>query len=170
MALSAWGSPWGRSNATAAACLPGLATGDALGTTLEFRALGSFAPIDDMAGGGPCGLRLGQWTDDTSITLCLAEGLIGRHGFDPVDQLQRYLRWYREGHLSSTERCFDIGEQPAAHWRALSAPASPIPALPTRARRATARLCVWRQCRSLMPATPARRLTGQVLTSPVRMA
>ena len=46
-------------------CLLGLATGDALGTTLEFRRPGSFRPIEDMTGGGPVGLRPGQWTDDT---------------------------------------------------------------------------------------------------------
>lgn len=87
----------------------GLAAGDALGTTLEFTCPGTFAPIDDMTGGGPFGLEPGQWTDDTSMALCLAESLIECGGFDPVDQLTRYMRWYREGHHSSTGRCFDIG-------------------------------------------------------------
>ncbi len=89
--------------------LLGLAVGDAVGTSLEFQPPGSFAPLDDMVGGGPFGLAPGQWTDDTSMALCLAESLIDRRGFDPVDQLQRYVRWYRDGHLSSTGRCFDIG-------------------------------------------------------------
>lgn len=90
-------------------CLLGLAVGDALGTSLEFKPPGSFVPIQDMIGGGPFGLAPGQWTDDTSMALCLAESLIERGGFDPVDQLERYLLWYREGHLSSTGRGFDIG-------------------------------------------------------------
>lgn len=90
-------------------CLLGLAVGDAVGTTLEFKTPGSFDPIADMVGGGPFGLAPGQWTDDTSMALCLAESLIERRGFDPVDQLELYVRWYREGHLSSTGRCFDIG-------------------------------------------------------------
>src|SRR5581483_6138311 len=81
--------------------LLGLAAGDALGTTLEFRSPGSFTPIDDIVGGGPFGLRPGEWTDDTSMALCLAESLVDRLGFDPVDQLGRYVRWYREGYLSS---------------------------------------------------------------------
>lgn len=89
--------------------LLGLAVGDALGTTLEFRAPGTFEPIDDMVGGGPFGLEPGQWTDDTSMALCLAESLVTTGGFDPVDQCRRYLRWYREGYLSSTGTCFDIG-------------------------------------------------------------
>jgi ADP-ribosylglycohydrolase len=89
--------------------LLGLAAGDALGTTLEFASPGTFEPIDDMTGGGPFGLEPGQWTDDTSMALCLAESLIECRGFDPVDQLRRYVRWHREGHLSSTGVCFDIG-------------------------------------------------------------
>ena len=90
-------------------CLLGLAAGDALGTTLEFRPPGSFEPIDDMVGGGPFGLRPGQWTDDTSMALCLAESLVECGGFDAADQMGRYVRWWREGYLSSTGRCFDIG-------------------------------------------------------------
>ncbi|MGE0023566.1 MAG: ADP-ribosylglycohydrolase family protein [Hyphomicrobium sp.] len=89
--------------------LLGLAVGDALGTTLEFQPPGSFEPIDDMVGGGPFCLRPGEWTDDTSMALCLAESLIERDGFDPIDQMQRYVRWFRRGHLSSNGRCFDIG-------------------------------------------------------------
>lgn len=89
--------------------LLGLATGDALGTTLEFRRPGTFTPISDIVGGGPFGLKPGQWTDDTSMALCLAESLIEKQGFDPADQMQRYVRWYREGYLSSTGSCFDIG-------------------------------------------------------------
>jgi ADP-ribosylglycohydrolase len=89
--------------------LLGLAVGDAVGTTLEFRPPGSFTPIEDMVGGGPFQLKPGQWTDDTSMALCLAESLIEQQGFNPVHQLQKYVRWYREGYLSSTGRCFDIG-------------------------------------------------------------
>jgi ADP-ribosylglycohydrolase len=69
-------------------CLLGLAVGDAVGTTLEFRPPGSFEPIADMVGGGPFGLAPGQWTDDTSMALCLAESLLACKGFDPVHQLE----------------------------------------------------------------------------------
>jgi ADP-ribosylglycohydrolase len=89
--------------------LLGLAAGDALGTTLEFTRPGSFPPIDDMIGGGPFRLKPGEWTDDTSMALCLAESLLECRGFDAADQLRRYVRWFREGHLSSTGSCFDIG-------------------------------------------------------------
>jgi ADP-ribosylglycohydrolase len=89
--------------------LLGLAAGDALGTTLEFRRPETFEPIADMVGGGPFGLEAGEWTDDTSLALCLAESLVEKRGFDPVDQLERYCRWFMGGHLSSTGTCFDIG-------------------------------------------------------------
>jgi ADP-ribosylglycohydrolase len=89
--------------------LLGLAVGDALGAPLEFRPPGSFTPIDDMVGGGSHDVMLGQWTDDTSMALCLAESLIEQQGFNPVHQLQKYVRWWREGYLSSIDECFDIG-------------------------------------------------------------
>ena len=90
-------------------CLLGLAVGDAVGTTLEFKERGTFEPIDDMVGGGPFNLKPGQWTDDTSMALCLATSLIERNGFDANDQMGRYCRWWHEGYLSSTGECFDIG-------------------------------------------------------------
>jgi ADP-ribosylglycohydrolase len=89
--------------------LLGLAVGDALGAPLEFRPPGSFTPIDDMVGGGSFDVMPGQWTDDTSMALCLADSLIEQKGFDPVNQLQKYVRWLREGYLSSIDECFDIG-------------------------------------------------------------
>lgn len=88
--------------------LLGLAAGDALGTTLEFTPPHAVRPLTDLVGGGPFSLKAGQWTDDTSMALCLAESVVER-GFDPVHQLELYVRWYRHGHLSSTGRCFDIG-------------------------------------------------------------
>lgn len=90
-------------------CLQGLAAGDALGTTAEFKPPGTFTPLEDITGGGVFGLQPGQWTDDTSMALCLAESLLAKQGFDPADQMQRYVKWFRRGHLSSTGACFDIG-------------------------------------------------------------
>jgi ADP-ribosyl-[dinitrogen reductase] hydrolase len=89
--------------------LLGLATGDALGAPLEFQLPGTFEPINDMVGGGSPNPEPGQWTDDTSMALCLAESLIERNEFDPVDQLERYLRWFRKGYFSSTGECFGVG-------------------------------------------------------------
>lgn len=90
-------------------CLLGLACGDAVGTTVEFRPRGTFKPVTDMIGSGPFRLKAGEWTDDTSMALCLAESLIDTEGFNPKDQMERYCRWMDEGYLSSNGRCFDIG-------------------------------------------------------------
>ena len=89
--------------------LLGLAIGDALGTTVEFQRAGSFVPLTDIVGGGVFGLPVGKWTDDTSMALCLADSLIEKEGFDAFDQLERYVRWYKNGYNSSTGSCFDIG-------------------------------------------------------------
>ena len=107
--------------------LLGLAAGDAVGTTLEFKPPGSFEPITGMVGDGPFGLAPGQWTDDTSMALCLAESLIAQQGFDPADQMKRYVRWWREGHLSSNGVCFDIGatvRSALSHFEATGEPFS----------------------------------------------
>ncbi len=91
-------------------CLLGLAVGDAVGTTVEFAPPGTFEPVTDMVGGGPFGLEAGQWTDDTSMALCLAASLIECGGFDPADQMRRYVRWWREGYCSPVDGpAFDIG-------------------------------------------------------------
>ena len=89
--------------------LVGLAVGDAVGTTLEFRRPGTFTPIDDMVGGGPFRLPAGAWTDDTSMAMCLAESILDTGDLDPADQLRRYVAWWRGGYWSSTGTCFDIG-------------------------------------------------------------
>ncbi len=89
--------------------LVGLACGDAVGTTLEFRSPGTFTPITDMVGGGPFRLEAGQWTDDTSMAMCLAESVLDTGTLDLGVQLRRYLLWADAGYLSSNGRCFDIG-------------------------------------------------------------
>ncbi len=90
-------------------CLLGLACGDAVGVSVEFKPRGTFPPVTGMTGGGPFGLKPGQWTDDTSMALCLAISLLKCKGFDARDQMERYCRWADEGYLSSTGECFDIG-------------------------------------------------------------
>jgi len=90
-------------------CLLGLATGDAVGTTVEFKPRGTFPPVSNMLGKGPFNLKSGEWTDDTSLALCLATSLVEIKGFDASDQMDRYVRWYENGYLSSNGFCFDIG-------------------------------------------------------------
>ena len=90
--------------------LIGLAVGDALGTTVEFKARDSFPPVTDMVGGGVFNLKPGQWTDDTSMALCLADTLIaGKGQLDKKVLLEKFLRWWKFGENSCTGECFDIG-------------------------------------------------------------
>ena len=89
----------------------GLAVGDAVGTTNEFKVAGTFKPITDMVGGGPFLLKPGQWTDDTSMALCIADSLLAKGRYDSFDVMERYQRWFSKGYRSSTDRCFDIGGQ-----------------------------------------------------------
>lgn len=87
----------------------GLAIGDALGSAIEFQPPGTFEPVTNFRGGGPFNLNPGEWTDDTSMALCLADSLINCADFSLYDQLNRYCKWYQEGYLSCNGHCFDIG-------------------------------------------------------------
>src|SRR5215207_5819100 len=107
--------------------LLGLAAGDALGTTLEFKDPGEFEPLTDLVGGGPFDLKPGEWTDDTSMALCLAESLVTRREFDPIHQLETYCRSYDHGHLSVKGRCFDIGITTASALRRFMQHREPCP-------------------------------------------
>lgn len=87
--------------------LIGLAVGDALGQAIEFREPGSFAPITTYRSGGPHSLNAGDWTDDTSMALALADSL--KYGWDLNDQAKRYVSWLETGAYSVNGWCFDIG-------------------------------------------------------------
>ncbi len=86
----------------------GLAVGDALGAAIEFSGPGSFAPVAAYRGGGPHGLKAGEWTDDTSMALALADSMVSV-GWDLNDQASRYVEWWNTGKYSVNGRCFDIG-------------------------------------------------------------
>ncbi len=97
-------------------CLLGLAVGDALGAPVEFKRPGTFARVHDYRGGGPHMLEPGEWTDDTSMALAMADS-IGQVGWDLNDQAQRYLNWWNLGHYSVNGECFDIGQTVAQGLR-----------------------------------------------------
>lgn len=95
---------------------------DALGGPPEFRARFTFPLVTSMIPNDNFSLPPGVWTDDTSMTLCLARSLATyvpesvnglpskfKGGFDEKHQLDTYMSWYKEGILSPVDRCFDIG-------------------------------------------------------------
>lgn len=88
-------------------CLFGLAVGDALGASIEFMRPGTFTPITTYQSGVAHDLNAGEWTDDTSMALALADSL--KDGWDANDQLNKYVEWMNTGRYSVNGRCFDIG-------------------------------------------------------------
>jgi ADP-ribosyl-[dinitrogen reductase] hydrolase len=107
--------------------LLGLAIGDAIGTTLEFRSRDTYEPLTDMVGGGPFGLKLGEWTDDTAMALALADSLEGRDDLDEQELLGRFVNWWQLGIYSCTGACFDIGfttRQALVRWQSTKDPHS----------------------------------------------
>lgn len=87
----------------------GLAVGDALGVPLEFEKRDVHPLVAEMIGGGPFDLKPGEWTDDTSMALCLADALIANPQLDERDLMRRFVRWWRKGENSVNGVCFDIG-------------------------------------------------------------
>lgn len=90
--------------------LMGLAVGDALGAPYEGMPTVSADLCKSMQGGGDLQLKIGEWTDDTAMTLCLAESLIYHKGFDAFDQIKRYTDWYEHGYCSASGSSIGIGQ------------------------------------------------------------
>lgn len=133
--------------------LLGLAINDALGAAVEFQPAGTFDPVSGYRDCGPHNLNAGEWTDDTSMALALADSLADV-GWDLDDQAERYIRWWRGGEYSVNGRCFDIGISTSGaliRFWSVGKPANPPIAPNTPAE--TARLCGWPRCRSRIPGT-----------------
>jgi ADP-ribosylglycohydrolase len=88
----------------------GVAVVDALGGPVEFQPRGSFQPVTHFMHNDTFDVPPGTWTDDTSMTLCLAQSLIASNGnFIPQAAIRNYIKWYENGYLSAIDECFDIG-------------------------------------------------------------
>jgi ADP-ribosyl-[dinitrogen reductase] hydrolase len=110
--------------------LVGLAIGDAVGTTLEFTDRDTLPPVTDMVGGGPFRLAPGEWTDDTSMALCLGFSLVVKRQFDPADFMDRCVAWWKKGEYSHNDRCFDIGITVRNSLKRYQATGQPYPQAP----------------------------------------
>lgn len=87
----------------------GVAIGDALGMPLEGRSRDTHT-VADYEAGGPFQLERGRWTDETSMTCCVAYSLLKSGGFEPAHQLECLSYWYRFAAYSSVmNRVVDIG-------------------------------------------------------------
>ncbi len=87
----------------------GLAVGDALGVPVEFESRGSlqFNPVKEMLGYGTHGQPAGTWSDDSSLTFCLAESLC--NGYNLKDISQKFVKWYDDKVWTPHGKVFDIG-------------------------------------------------------------
>ena len=89
----------------------GVCVGDALGVPVEFRSRESLKrkPISEMSGGGTYGQPEGTWSDDGSLTLCLAQSIGETGGVHAHDIMERFLDWYENGKYSPWGERFDCG-------------------------------------------------------------
>jgi ADP-ribosyl-[dinitrogen reductase] hydrolase len=80
-------------------CFMGMAIGDALGAPIEFQELDyTRTGITYMQNNARFNMKAGQYTDDTSMGLCLADTLLMNKGFDPFDVMLRYIAWWYCGY------------------------------------------------------------------------
>ena len=85
----------------------GMAIGDAIGSRVEFAPV-SYGKkiIKDMGKdrGGNFDLMPGQWTDNTSMGMCIADSLIEKKKFEPKDIMLRLILWWKYGY----NNCFRL--------------------------------------------------------------
>ena len=89
--------------------LLGVAVGDAVGVPYEFRSREIMLknPATDMVGFGTYNQSPGTFSDDSSLTFCLAEALT--HGFDLQEIANNFIKWVEEDYWTAHGEVFDIG-------------------------------------------------------------
>ena len=90
--------------------LLGTAIGDALGLPIQFleREVVAKNPVTTMVGYGQFDVPAGTWSDDSSLSLCLAESLC--NGYDLNDIANNFIKWMFEGYWTPFNKAFDIGK------------------------------------------------------------
>ena len=93
----------------------GLAVGDALGAPVEFGYTSdSIKSLGDKIShfyNSPRG-SAGDWTDDTSMALCISDSLLEQRGYDSYDIMDRFYKWVKEGYRSHNGKpADDVGNQ-----------------------------------------------------------
>ena len=87
----------------------GVAVGDALGVPVEFKSRETICrnPVKDMIGYGTYNLLPGTWSDDSSLTFCLAEALTKDFDLNIIGQ--NFVKWVYESYWTPRGNVFDIG-------------------------------------------------------------
>lgn len=98
-----------RKKGLAKSILFGVAVGDAIGAPHEFKSRKDMrsSPASGPSGFGTWNQEPGTWTDDSSLTFCLAESLI--NGYNPKDISRRFVAWKSDGYWSARGEVFDVG-------------------------------------------------------------
>ena len=97
------------------AALLGLAVGDALGVPVEFisRHVRQRDPVTGLRAYGTHHQPAGTWSDDSSLTFCLAETLARPGGLaaapDLADFGRRTINWLDNGYWTAHNQRFDVG-------------------------------------------------------------
>lgn len=91
--------------------LYGAIVADALGVPVEFKDRGYLKknPVTDMIGYGTYNLPKGSWSDDSSMTLCLAESIGHLKGIDYEDVMKNFYDWFKHSKFTPDHHVFDIG-------------------------------------------------------------
>jgi len=91
--------------------LYGVCAADAVGVPVEFQSRETLRvnPVKDMTGNGTYNQPAGTWSDDSSLTLALADSIAKTKGIHTHDIMDRFIDWYRNGAYSPWGECFDIG-------------------------------------------------------------
>ena len=89
--------------------LYGVCVGDALGVPVEFESREYLKnnPVTKMGSGGVHDQGIGVWSDDSSLTFCLAESIV--EGYDIHRLASKFIKWKNEGYWTATGEVFDIG-------------------------------------------------------------
>ena len=87
----------------------GVAIGDAIGLPVEFMSRQKLLnnPVTDMIGYGTYNQPLGTWSDDSSLTFCLAEALT--QDFNLKNIGQNFVKWYNDNYWTPYGEVFDVG-------------------------------------------------------------
>jgi len=109
-AYSIWEQKLSKFHDLSAGSFVGLGIGDALGAPVEFCGRGSFPEVTEYLSGGKFDLPAGAWTDDTAMSLCLAQSLIIHDGFEAKDLLERFSKWLEFGENTSTGISVGVGQ------------------------------------------------------------
>jgi ADP-ribosylglycohydrolase len=101
----------------------GLCIADALGVPAEFQSREALRekPVTDMCGFGTHGQPAGTWSDDSAMTLCLADSLAEKGGFEPEDVMRRFALWLGQGEYTANGVVFDVGVTCASAIRRFNA-------------------------------------------------